>query len=269
METQYDQGEARAVLRLLFERRYGLAWTDVLCDGIVLLPEEKQRQLSSDLQQLEQGIPVQYVMGEALFHGEWFHVTDSVLIPRPETEELVDAVLEDDASTSSMLDIGTGSGCIAISCAHECPNWHVCAFDISKEALQVAQENAARLNADNIIFHNIDILQHEPDCCEKWNIIVSNPPYICYKEKTEMEHHVTDYEPGLALFVPDDDPLLFYKAITTYAIRTLLTRGRLLFEVNRTYAHDVAKLLENRGFTDVFIRKDQFDNERIIGGRWQ
>lgn len=274
LSSRYDSGEAKAVARLLLEKQCGMSWTDVLCGGVEHLDESGAILLEHSLQRLEQGEPVQYVLGEADFYGRAFHTASGVLIPRIETEELIDAVLASQLPAGPVLDIGTGSGCIAITLALELAQSAdgdesvnpVEAWDISEEALGIARGSAERLGAD-VKFIKQDVLSCElpmPD--GGYTAIVSNPPYICNKERACMESHVLDYEPGLALFVPDDDPLLFYRAITRYAAKALCNGGQLFFEINRAYGCETAQLLKDHGFVDVAVIQDQFGNDRIVKG---
>lgn len=269
INKHYDAGEARAVLRLLLEKRFGLSWTEVLCGAVETLSYEQQSDLESLTRLLEEGVPVQYVLGEVDFLGRSFYVGEGVLIPRPETELLVQQVIEEakDYEGVRLLDIGTGSGCIAISLALENEDWQVEGWDISDDALKIAKHNTAKHSVMNVKLRKIDILHHTNTSNEKFTAIVSNPPYICNKERAQMESHVLDYEPELALFVPDEDPLLFYRAITAFAKTSLIEGGHLLFEINREYGHEVAMLMKDNGFTNVNIQKDQFGNDRIVKGR--
>ena len=222
---------------------------------------------------LEKGEPVQYVIGTADFCGRQFHVAPGVLIPRPETAELcrwitshgdrhsVRSNLTECLSPCEVIDIGTGSGCIAITLALEIPKTKVTAWDISDEALHIAQENAKALGA-NVIFEKKDILN--VFLTSKYDIIVSNPPYICDKEKEAMEKNVLEHEPHLALFVPNDDPLLFYRAIAKNAIDALKPDGMLFFELNPIYAEDTESMLLDMGFKHTELRKDQYGKLRFL-----
>ena len=272
LSQRYDHGEARAIVRMVMESAFHMSWTDVLCGAAEGLSAEEKERLESIMTRLENGEPVQYVLGEASFCNRTFHVEAGVLIPRPETEMLVgecnlEANANDRTGILHVLDIGTGSGCIATTIALDHPAWTVEGWDISDTALRIAEGNAERLGADNVTFRKVDILSTNIDCNEKYDIIVSNPPYICEREREDMEPVVTDHEPGLALFVPDDDPLRFYKAITAFATHHLHSGGKLAFEINRAYHKEVAELLSSSGFQDVEVKKDQFDNYRIVGGR--
>ena len=260
LTTVYDEGEARAVAQMVLEVRFGLTLADVLCGQ---MPDNEALR---DIQyRLLDGEPVQYVLGEAEFGGRRFTVSPSVLIPRPETYELCQWC------TSAMpvdwqgrvLDIGTGSGCIACTLAVALPQATVAAWDISEEALAVARENAKRTNV-NVSFERMDVL-NLPDAVHhaEWDIIVSNPPYICEQEKAAMAQNVLAHEPHTALFVPDDDPLLFYRAISDYAWQTLLPGGTLYFEINPIYNKDLERLLNDSGFVAVDSHEDQFGKIRF------
>ena len=232
------------------------------------------------MQRLEKGEPVQYIIGVADFFGRQFHVAPGVLIPRPETEELCRWILASDKhgltrtvreishqSDANILDIGTGSGCIAITLALELPDAQVTAWDISDDALRIAAGNAKSLGA-NVTFKHRDVLDSSlftlHSSLPKWDLIVSNPPYICEKEKSPMECNVLDHEPHLALFVPDDDPLLFYRAIAQYAADALKAQGSLFFEINPLYADDLARMLRMMSYNDILIHQDQFGKPRFL-----
>ncbi|WP_455077121.1 peptide chain release factor N(5)-glutamine methyltransferase [Prevotella koreensis] len=281
LRQRYEDGEARAVARYLLEVGYGLQMTDIICGATERLPaDELQRKTN----RLLAGEPVQYVVGTAEFCARRFHVAPGVLIPRPETEELCRLVEEDRAEGEGIrhiLDIGTGSGCIAITLALNIPGARVEAWDISNEALAIAQENAKRHNAD-IVFRNVDILSEQPflqqetgngahcdehfsnnDITKGWDIIVSNPPYIVPSESKEMAEHVLEHEPGIALFVPQDNPLLFYNAIAIYAKQTLNPHGKLFFEINPLFCDQLETLLTGLGFADVTFCYDRFGRKRF------
>ena len=219
---------------------------------------------------LEQGEPIQYVIGFANFCNRDFAVEPDVLIPRPETEELCYWIVQDAKNATptsqgkTILDIGTGSGCIAITLALDIPKTKVTAWDISKEALAVACANADALKATNVTFAQKDILKEEVGGGCLYDIIVSNPPYICKKEADEMEQNVLEYEPHTALFVPDNDPLLFYRHIAEYAAKTLKPHGKLYFEINPLYAGQIKKMLAEQGFIDIIVKEDQFNKQRMI-----
>lgn len=224
--------------------------------------------------ELLHGKPVQYVLGKSWFKGRIYKVNEHVLIPRPETEELVDEiisyykqVLEKDTSPFKALDIGTGSGCIAISLHHEFPHWEVWAIDKSTTALATAKENADQLNA-NIQFKETDILSDVIiNQLPAFNLIVSNPPYIPDTDKKEMTAQVLDHEPHLALFVTNQDPLQFYKAILAFSEHHLIRGGTLWFETHMDYAHDVAALMKTEEYEEVNVRKDLQGKDRIVSGK--
>lgn len=259
-------GEASALAFMLIEETTRLSKSEILtseCDGI------DTDHLLSLAQIIAQGTPIQQVLGYAYFCGMKLKVTPSVLIPRPETEELVRWVAEETPAPHSILDIGTGSGCIAIALAKALPQAALTAIDISSDALTVARENAILYNID-IDFIQADILNPSPLFADRqYDVIVSNPPYICRKEADEMEKNVLDHEPHLALFVPDDDPLLFYRAIATQALKMLTPGGTLFFEINRLYAKELTTVLQSMGFRHITVRRDQFNNTRMLRARKQ
>ncbi|MEJ7779707.1 MAG: peptide chain release factor N(5)-glutamine methyltransferase [Daejeonella sp.] len=216
---------------------------------------------------LKKGIPVQYVLGETEFYGSVFKVNPSVLIPRPETEELVDWILKDFKQQEKnnilkILDIGTGSGCIPITLKKYLPDAEISAIDISSHALTTAEENAI-LNNTEINFMLEDILSPESSA-RQYSVIVSNPPYVTLGEKENMHTNVIDYEPHLALFVPDKDPLIFYNAIAQYAFVHLQPGGLLYLEINENLGSETVKLLQNSGFRNLELRKDLRDKDRMI-----
>ncbi len=223
--------------------------------------------------ELIQGKPVQYVLGKSWFKGKTFKVNEHVLIPRPETEELVDEIishhqlLEKNNSPFKALDIGTGSGCIAISLQLEFPHWEVWAIDKSTTALATAKENADQLNM-NIHFKEIDILSDLTiNQLPAFNLIVSNPPYIPYTDKKEMTTQVLDHEPHLALFVTNQDPLQFYKAILAFSEHHLIRGGTLWFETHMDYAYQVAELMKKEEYEEVIVKKDLQGKDRIVSGK--
>ena len=277
----YDAGEAKAIVRWVLDVRFAMSWTDILCGKVTELSAHDQTELEKNMQRLEKGEPVQYIIGVADFFGRQFHVEPGVLIPRPETEELCRWILASDKhgltrtvresphqSDANILDIGTGSGCIAITLALELPDDKVTAWDISDDALRIASKNAKQLGADVVFVKqdvlNISLTSHLSPLTSHYDLIVSNPPYICEKEKSAMECNVLDHEPHLALFVPDDDPLLFYRAIAQYAAETLKAQGSLFFEVNPLYADDLAQMLRKMSYHDILIQQDQFGKPRFL-----
>ena len=220
--------EAQAMIRIICEDIFNYDQVDVALRQDSELPEFAQQRITDIISRLQRHEPLQYIVGSARFHGHRFKVTPAVLIPRPETEQLVDLIVdENSASDLRVLDIGTGSGCIAISLARTLKFAQVDALDVSRDALAVARENAAALKV-RVNFFESDILSPQP--AARYDIIVSNPPYVCWNERESMECNVKDYEPGQALFVPDNDPLLFYKAIAPYAAQSLEKGGRLILK---------------------------------------
>ena len=227
--------------------------------------------LNNILQRLQTGEPIQYILGHTEFYGLPFNVNPSVLIPRPETEELVEWVLNtvgtSQLTTSNILDIGTGSGCIAISLKKNLPRATVSAIDISTKALEKAKQNAD-LNNVKIDFIHADILNIKSEIeIPKSDIIVSNPPYVTQHDKTQMHTNVTDFEPHTALFVPEDDPLLFYNAIADYALNNLSTNGLLFFEINENLGKQTVELLNSKHFKNIELRKDMSGRDRMIRTR--
>lgn len=271
MQKTYDNGEAKALARMVLEERFGLSLTDIICGKTDELSREEQQTLENIVERLERSEPLQYILGYADFFSYRFHVAPGVLIPRPETENLVEMVVEAASRLSCphILDIGTGSGCIAITSALELMKRgvspHVEAWDISPDALRIARQNSLSLHA-GVCFHEVDVLADGLKT-DKRDIIVSNPPYICESEKKDMESNVTDHEPHLALFVPDSDPLLFYRRIASYAAEVLNSGGWLMFEINRAYGREVSDMLRSMDFSDVSLIEDQFSNPRIVTAR--
>ena len=265
----YDSREMKAIIALLFEEVCGLSRLDMLMNPNIVLSEEKSEILSCYAEMLAEGVPVQQVLGYEYFLGRRFEVNPDVLIPRPETAELVDWIVSEAPIGVNVLDVGTGSGCIAISLAALINNSRVFAYDLSTKALKTAILNAERLNISNVTFIHKDILESQNERFEhpnvdNFDIIVSNPPYIMHKEKSEMSANVLDYEPHLALFVPDSDPLLFYRAIGNYGLKNLRHGGRLYFEINAALGRETCQLLESLGYRDIILRKDLNGLDRMI-----
>lgn len=335
----YNEREAQAIVRTVLDALFGMSLTDICLGKVTQLSADDTTRLEKIIQRLEKSEPVQYVIGAEWFAGRLFSVAPGVLIPRPETEDLVkwacdeakekekednskkergeeekevskkrealkkeeqplssplkeekeglrkgeDASQKEEQLLSSLLknnkevskkgeeaphpsilDIGTGSGCIAITVALALPQAHVTAWDISTDALAIAAGNAHKLGA-SVRFEHQDALS-APDDKERWDVIVSNPPYICDRERADMSDNVLSYEPELALFVPDSDPLLFYCAIARYASKALKPGGRLLFETNTAYAHEVAQAMTDEGFTAIEVRNDCFGKPRMVKG---
>ena len=310
----YNEREAQAIVRTVLDALFGMSLTDICLGKVTQLSADDTTRLEKIMQRLEKSEPVQYVLGAEWFAGRLFDVAPGVLIPRPETEDLVkwacdeakekekednnkeergkeekevskkgEAPQKEEQLLSSLLksnkevsekgeeaphplilDIGTGSGCIAITVALALPQARVTAWDISPDALAIAAGNAHRLGA-SVRFEHQDALS-APDEEERWDVIVSNPPYICDRERADMSDNVLSYEPELALFVPDCDPLLFYRAIARYASKALKPGGRLLFETNTAYAHEVAQTMADEGFTAIEVRNDCFGKPRMVKG---
>lgn len=265
LEPLYGNGEARAVTDYVLDVCFGLSKADIMCGAVEEMTAEKAAELNKIFNRLTKGEPVQYVLGRAEFSGRWFNVRPGVLIPRPETEELCAWITADSKASGSqkVLDIGTGSGCIAITLQLDMPESKVTAWDISADALDVARENAQQLGA-NVNFVKLDALNAKPE--GEWDVIVSNPPYICEKEKKDMAVNVLEHEPHTALFVPDADPLLFYRAITRLAVQTLSKGGRLYFEINPIYADDTCHMMRAEGMTAVELRSDMYGKQRMAKG---
>lgn len=265
LEPLYGNGEARAITDYVLDVCFGLSKADIMCGAVEEMTAEKAAELNKIFGRLMEGEPVQYVLGRAEFSGRWFNVRPGVLIPRPETEELCAWITADSKASGSqkVLDIGTGSGCIAITLQLDMPESKVTAWDISADALDVARENAKQLGA-NVSFVKQDALNAKPE--GEWDVIVSNPPYICEKEKKDMAVNVLEHEPHTALFVPDADPLLFYRAITRLAVQTLSKGGRLYFEINPIYADDTCRMMRAEGMTEVELRSDMYGKQRMAKG---
>ena len=260
----YPKGESRAMVSMLLESWFGMSMADAMCGGLEKLSADNTARVEAAMARLEQGEPVQYVLGEACFCGHRFSVCPGVLIPRPETEQLCQIVSERIArcSSPSVLDICTGSGCIAVSLALGTPRSTVEAWDISPDALRVAADNAARLGAAVRVLCQDALCPPHHHC--RWDAVVSNPPYICQSERKTMHTNVLNYEPELALFVSDHDPLVFYRSIGAYAIDALKPGGHLCFEVNALYAHDVAAMLEVMGYECPVMLDDIYGNNRFV-----
>ena len=256
-----DPQEVQAMIRVICEDVFNYDPVDVALRQESELPDFAPQRVAEIIARLQRHEPLQYILGTARFHGHRFKVTPAVLIPRPETEQLVDLIIEDNpGSDLRVLDMGTGSGCIAISLARALKFARVDALDVSRDALAVARDNAASLKV-KVRFFESDILAPQP--AATYDIIVSNPPYITWSERELMERNVKDYEPAQALFVPDNDPLLFYKAIASYANRSLEKGGRLYLEINQRFGAEVKRLLEDCGFDEVRIIVDSFGKDRF------
>ena len=309
----YETGEAQAIVRTVLDVKYGMTLTDIICGKVNELSADEGKKLEEIVYRLQKGEPVQYVLGEADFAGRPFHVEPGVLIPRPETAELCQWIEKDmieksivssedspeDSSGNSpqatddaklILDICTGSGCIAITLGLNIPNSEVTGWDISEDALRIAQGNVEMMKAGNVRIEHQDALalpkaaetdnekmkgnddkevvkpkgEAKTPSTQKWDLIVSNPPYICEKEKADMEKNVLEHEPSLALFVPDEDPLKFYRAIAEYASSALKSGGALYFEINPIYEKETREMLLRLDFKDIETKEDAFGKKRMM-----
>ena len=262
----YPATEIKSFTMLIVEKLTGFSRAQIIVNKNTAFSLKQHHEIESFIDKLKRFVPIQYILGETEFYGLNFIVNESVLIPRPETEELVDWIQKenDKSANLNILDIGTGSGCIAISLKHEFPNATVDAFDISDKALETAKLNAKQNNLE-VNFSIVDIL-NVPEITKKWDIIVSNPPYIPESEKTEIHANVLDYEPHLALFVPNNDPLLFYRQIGMFAQKHLNPNGKLYFEIHRDAGETGIELLNDLGYKSVELRKDISGNNRMLRG---
>lgn len=295
LKGNYEKEEIETFIAFCFEEYLNLKRVDIFLNGNTTISESELLKFNFAIKDLKSFKPIQYILGEADFYGLLFKVNQHVLIPRPETEELVQLIINEnqiplqelnlekniflsDSSETilikeaervgelSILDIGTGSGCIPIALKKNMPAAIIYALDISEKALEVAKQNAA-LNKVKVEFFQHDILSSSfslsnPDL--KFDIIISNPPYICISEKEKMSKNVLDYEPHLALFVNDNDPLLFYRTIVDFALIHLKQKGKLYFEINQGFGLETAQMLENKGFKNILLIKDIFNNNRIL-----
>jgi release factor glutamine methyltransferase len=265
----YDEGEAESFFYLILEEKYQLKRIDLALRPDLFFSDQEVMFWNTLLEQLKLEIPVQYLLGKTSFYGLDLEVNENVLIPRPETEELVEWIVKENlksqrAKDLKILDIGTGSGCIAIALAKNIPNVQVYAIDVSEKALATAQKNAA-INKVDITFLNQNILLTE-NLRQQFDIIVSNPPYVRNLEKKEIKKNVLDNEPHLALFVADTDALIFYKKITELAQKNLSDNGQLFFEINQYLGNEMIDLLKKRNFKNIELRKDIYGNDRMIKG---
>ena len=259
------------IKRMLMCHTTGLSMAQLLAEPNLQLTDEQQEWFDNATARLEKNEPLQHILGYSEFYGRKFKSDSRALVPRPETEELVEWILNDwstlnpQRSTLNLLDIGTGTGCIALSIAKELPEAKVSALDISKEALSLARENANILEVKNVDFIEGDILNKSFNSqLSTFNLIVSNPPYVRECEKAEMEANVLDYDPHTALFVSDEDPLIFYRAIAEFALTHLAPNGALYFEINQYLGRETCDLLIALGYKNVELRKDINDNPRMI-----
>lgn len=263
LENLYSEGEINSLTRLILEKGVGIPFADILACKFNNLSDAQVLRIVEFVGKLKNFTPIQYILGETEFFGLPFHVSDSVLIPRPETEELVQWILGTIRDEKvKILDIGTGSGCIAISLAKNLSFAEVHAWDISEEALEIARKNS-ELNGVTVSFSQKDILQLQ-NVDEVFDVIVSNPPYVTESEKSELDENVLNFEPHVALFVPDDNSLLFYHKISDFALKSLNDKGKLFFEINREKGDGIELLLQEKGFTTIERKKDISGNERMI-----
>ena len=264
LSINYPQTEIDTFFFYLMEEYLNFQRIDLVLKPDFEIPSKMLPLLENALEGLKKEIPIQYILGKTEFYGLPFRVTSDTLIPRPETEELVEWILNEVAPTkkTQIIDIGTGSGCIPISLAKHLPNATIFALDISKEALTVAKQNAT-LNEVAIQFIEKNILQttHLP---QRFDVIVSNPPYVRDLEKIEIKKNVIENEPHLALFVTDDAPLLFYEKIADLAAKYLTKNGLLFFEINQYLGKETVKMLKSKGFSSIELKKDHFGNDRMI-----
>lgn len=266
LQAQYPQEEIEQFIRMAFN--FYLGW-----DRVTLSLNREQHLSESELlkfhfclKDLKKGRPIQYILGETTFIDLNMTVNESVLIPRPETEELVYWIHEENQLASpKVVDIGTGSGAIILGVQSLMQQAHCTGVDVSAGALEVAKQNASRNNLEQVGFQQQDILTTE-SLTEQFDIIVSNPPYVLNSEAATMEQHVLEHEPHLALFVPDDDPLLFYRKIAALAKGGLKEGGKLYFEINQQYGRDILLTLEDYGFRNIEVKKDLFGNDRMVRG---
>ncbi len=273
LSSLYEEQEIDSFFYIILEKLHGLKRIDLALNPQKVMDGAHLKQWKNIVSELKKQRPVQYILGETTFYGLSFLVNENTLIPRPETEELVELIIKSFESSVSgsglkILDIGTGSGCIAISLAKNIPNAAVFAIDVSEEALATAKKNA-ELNKVAIDFISTNILDvvtlsAVAGLDKQFDIIVSNPPYVRNLEKYEIKPNVLEYEPHLALFVDDIDPLLFYRKIAELAIKNLNPNGKLYFEINQYLGKETIKLLEDFGFRNVELKKDIYGNDRII-----
>lgn len=264
LRLYYSEQEAAALCRIICCEMLGQSTVDYYLGKDMLLSPNEEEELERILCRLRKFEPIQYIQGTARFLGRTFHVAPGVLIPRPETEELVEEMLKEISPNSRILDIGTGSGCIAVTLSKELPEAQVTAWDISEDALRIACENNSLLQA-SVSFVMCDALTYRTTGNDRFDVIVSNPPYVTEAERQGMERNVTDWEPSSALFVPDADPLLFYRRIGELGRDMLAeTGGKLYFEINRAFGEATAMMLCEQGYTNVRIRKDISGNNRYV-----
>ena len=263
LQESYSVQEAANLSRIVCCEMLGQTTIDYYLGKDIILSSKEMQKLNGILARLLNFEPIQYIQGTARFLERSYHVAPGVLIPRPETEELAEVMLREISSDARILDIGTGSGCIAISLSKAFPNAKVTAWDVSEDALCIARRNNDDLQA-SVCFVKQDVLAWRGDGGQCYDVIVSNPPYITESEKQEMERNVLDWEPFSALFVPNNDPLLFYRRIGELGRMMLVDGGRLYFEINRAYGEATAMMLCGQGYTGIRILKDISGNDRFV-----
>ena len=264
LKGYYPDSEALALAKMLLVEVFGFSTLELYGGKDKEFSEKHRSVLIEMIRRLQKNEPIQYIIGIESFGGLTFEVNPNVLIPRPETQELVSWIVEDCQSEKSVriLDVGTGSGCIPVSLAKQLPEAEVESWDISEGALEVASRNCER-NGVKVLLRRKDVLKAAPEGVF-YDVIVSNPPYITHKEKVDMEANVLDWEPSLALFVPDEDPLLFYRKIAQLGCELLKEGGSLYFEINRAYGQETALMLNELGYNQIELKKDSWGNDRMI-----
>lgn len=264
LREHYPDSEALALAKMLLVEAFGFSTLELYGGKDKEISGKRLDVLNEMIARLKKNEPIQYVIGTEVFCGWTFEVNENVLIPRPETQELVRWIVADWKSKAPcrILDVGTGSGCIAISLSKLLEGAEVEAWDISEGALRVARRNADR-NEAQVFFRRVDVLKACTEDC-RYDVIVSNPPYITESEKQDMDANVLDWEPHTALFVPDADPLLFYRRIAELGVSMLKEGGALYFEINRAYGEETVRMLEGLGYKQIELRKDNWGNDRMI-----
>lgn len=263
LQNIYPAEEVQALIYLLLEKKHNISKLDICMGKDKIFSTEERKEWEDIVKRLHNEEPVQYILNEADFCGLCFKVTPDTLIPRPETAELVNWIIQDYSHLApSVLDIGSGSGCIAISISAALPNAKVESWDISAAALDISRFNNEKVGT-SVTFNQQDILSNYLPQREL-DILVSNPPYITNSEKAEMSNNVLQWEPSTALFVSDKDPLIFYRAIAEYGCQSLKEYGSLYFEINRAYGNETVRLLEDMGYKNIILRKDLSGNDRMI-----
>ncbi|MDR0982187.1 MAG: peptide chain release factor N(5)-glutamine methyltransferase [Culturomica sp.] len=266
LHESYNETEVQSLCKIIFACVLGYTNIEIHLKKYELLDESFSENFLRIISRLQQNEPLQYILGSCEFLGTRFEVNRYTLIPRPETEELVMWAQENIPPNGRILDIGCGSGCIAVSIGKHNRDCSVDAVDISNEALSVAQKNALNNNVYNVTFRQCDILNHKQYQWQYYDCIISNPPYVRTSEKMQMHSRVKDFEPASALFVDDSNPLLFYDAISDFALKYLNTGGELYFEINEALGNETVKLLENKGFHNVELKKDINEKDRFVKG---